>query len=590
MIHNFHIPVLGLSFSIDTPIKVAHYGISSVISLSSDALIEDMRAYYAKEYHYDFEPILEKETDYRAKRITAYLDLLKVIVNEKFDRLKEQSIDTNTDLTQYLNMVPQDSQLGHWYKAYQECQDWPIRNVLEQFIRNALQIGAINVNIMTKVDKVNFDNTGATLPTKYNDALAALRGFAQSKLNSSVVFSAGFNPKLYSYLEEFDCFYPDGLGALNKKIILKVSDYRSAMVQGRFLAKKGIWISEFRVESGLNCGGHAFPTEGLLLGPILDQFRSHKEELVSELFALCKEAWVKRGVAFGKKPPALSITVQGGIGTHEEHSFLTQYYEVESTGWGTPFLLVPQATTVDEATLQKLIAAKSDDLYLSQTSPLGVPFNNLRNSFSESERERKVTKGRPGSPCLKKYLVSNTEFTSEAICTASRQYQHLKIKELQAQNLEETEYKEAFEEIVVKACLCEDLAAPVYSNYGIKPKVKPSTAICPGPNLAFFSQQYSLLQMVKHIYGAQSLLNTETRPHMFINELKMYIDFFSNELDKAGKVMDKKKEKYLHSFKTNLEKGIGYYEGLLPLIKLPSFKQDLALMAEKLGMLDMKLV
>jgi hypothetical protein len=32
MSHAFHIPVLGLGFSIDTPLKVARYGISSVIS------------------------------------------------------------------------------------------------------------------------------------------------------------------------------------------------------------------------------------------------------------------------------------------------------------------------------------------------------------------------------------------------------------------------------------------------------------------------------------------------------------------------------------------------------------------------------
>ena len=41
-------------------------------------------------------------------------------------------------------------------------------------------------------------------------------------------------------------------GNLEKKVILKISDYRSALIQGKFLAKKGIWISEYRVESGLN--------------------------------------------------------------------------------------------------------------------------------------------------------------------------------------------------------------------------------------------------------------------------------------------------------------------------------------------------
>jgi hypothetical protein len=50
-------------------------------------------------------------------------------------------------------------------------------------------------------------------------------------------------------------------------------------------------------------------------------------------------------------------------------------------------------------------------------------------------------RGRPGSSCPKGYLVSNTEFTETPICTASRQYQKLKIDELGTQSLDEVEYK-----------------------------------------------------------------------------------------------------------------------------------------------------
>ena len=38
-LHSFHIPVMGLGFTIDTPLKVAHYGIDSVISIVDDDLI-----------------------------------------------------------------------------------------------------------------------------------------------------------------------------------------------------------------------------------------------------------------------------------------------------------------------------------------------------------------------------------------------------------------------------------------------------------------------------------------------------------------------------------------------------------------------
>ena len=41
-IHHFHIPVMGIAFTIDSPIKVAKYGISSVISIVEDKLIEMM--------------------------------------------------------------------------------------------------------------------------------------------------------------------------------------------------------------------------------------------------------------------------------------------------------------------------------------------------------------------------------------------------------------------------------------------------------------------------------------------------------------------------------------------------------------------
>ena len=48
-IHTFHIPVMGLCYTIDTPIKIGRFGISSVVSIIEDELVERMRAYYYKE-------------------------------------------------------------------------------------------------------------------------------------------------------------------------------------------------------------------------------------------------------------------------------------------------------------------------------------------------------------------------------------------------------------------------------------------------------------------------------------------------------------------------------------------------------------
>ena len=74
--HSFHIPVMGLGFTVDSPIKVAHYGISSVISIVDDLLMEKMRKFYSENLKMHFEDISDKIEDFRAKRTTAYLNLV----------------------------------------------------------------------------------------------------------------------------------------------------------------------------------------------------------------------------------------------------------------------------------------------------------------------------------------------------------------------------------------------------------------------------------------------------------------------------------------------------------------------------------
>lgn len=71
---------------------------------------------------------------------------------------------------------------------------------------------------------------------------------------------------------------------------------------------------------------------------------------------------------------------------------------------GEVLLLVPEATNVDETTLNQLAHAKQEDYYLSNSSPLGIPFNNFRRSSSEVQRKKRIQSGRPGSPCYKNSL------------------------------------------------------------------------------------------------------------------------------------------------------------------------------------------
>ncbi len=582
MPHTFHIPVLGLGYSIDTPIKVAKYGISSVASIVDDELIERMRVHYARQRGEHDEPITRSEHDYRSRRITGYLDLMHRIVTEEFEALKSQPFGEGNDIDRYFSLLPRGSDLKIRYEAMLEMPAGDGRDAEAAFLRAQMVAGSIDVNIMSKVDKMNTDADGNMLDDTFTDALAALRGFALSQLSSSIVLSAGMNPHLYSYLEAFTDFFPDAEGNFRKKVILKVSDYRSALIQAKFLAKKGIWVSEFRIESGLNCGGHAFATEGNLLGPVLEEFKSRRDEMLTELLALYEPALASRSITLAHAP-RMRISVQGGIGTAAENAFLLEHYGIEATGWGSPFLLVPEVTNVDKATLNELANADSDAYYVSDSSPLGVLFNNFRNSSAEKQRLERIAKGRPGSPCNKRFLVSNTEFTAEPICTASRQYQQLKIKQLQAIEPRPEDLQMQIDAITQKLCLCEGLStAALIKNELIKPRENKAVAICPGPNLAFFSGTYSLDEMVGHIYGKIDLLSKNLRPNMFINELNLYVDYLKKDVERHATALSDKKAKYFAKFRANLLEGINYYKKLIPEItnQTVAYRQEMMVQLE----------
>lgn len=555
---------MGLAYTIDSPIKVARFGISSVISIVEDRLIEMMRSYYYPTINQLYHPISIHETDYRAKRITDYLNLVNEIVQAQVDKLRNTAFEASSEIVKYFEMLPDDSGLKQLYCQMIGTGDETEKKRIEDYLRTQIRPGCIDVNIMTKTDRNNYNKSGELIEDG-SDAVAALRGYVKSNLsNSSVVFSAGMNPRLYNYLETCKEFDINDDGGFTKKIIVKVSDYRSALIQGKYLAKKGIWVSEFRIESGLNCGGHAFATDGYLMGPILEEFKSKKQELIETLFEIYNATLQRKGGTPLIGPPRLLFSAQGGIGTHEEDDFLHQYYNIESTGWGTPFLLVPEATTVDENTLKLLCKSKEKDVVLSRNSPLGVRFHYLKGTSAENEKIARIKNGKPGSPCTEKHLAFNTEFTKEPICTASHKYQKLKIAQLQSLNLPEPEYKKQLNDVVGKECLCVGLsnaAAISYKQTFIK-KLNAVT-ICPGPNIANFSKVVSLQTMTDHIYGRRNILTNANRPHMFIAELLLYIDYLKEQLaEEFHTEQFAKKKKYYASFYNNLWDGISYYRRL----------------------------
>lgn len=564
--HSFHIPVMGIGYTIDTPIKLAHFGIDSVISLIDDMLLEKLRKMYCNLYSKPYVEICEKTEDFRAKRITSYLNLVNQLVNEKVESMKAATQEIVNELRKNFQMLPDTSGIKQEFNKL-TAQHFDLTE-LRNWLKDKLSPGSIDVNIMTKVDRENHIGKDK-LPREFNDAHAALRGFAQSELHSSVVLSAGFSPRLYSYIASFGDFFPDETGFIKKKIVLKVSDYRSAMIQGKFLAAKGLWVSEFRIESGLNCGGHAFASDGFLLGPILAEFRDQRTALSAQLYEILCRALSTQGKPVPVNPLSLKLSVQGGVGTAEEHQFLLDHYDVDSVGWGTPFMLVPEVINVDTKSLEKLKNAKEDDLFLSNISPLGVPFNSLKGNSKDIERFANIAKGKPGSNCPKKYAALSTEFTEKTLCTASRTYQTLKIRQLELEELPLEEYQVKYDAIVEKSCICVGLgtAALLVNNLDTSTEGE-GVSICPGPNLAYFSQEMSLTDITDHIYGRQNFISRSDRPNMFIKELGLYINYLKARMEEAGNNIQQQKEKYFNAFIENLQDGIEYYNTLLQDFKL----------------------
>jgi hypothetical protein len=547
---------MGTGHSIDSPIRVAPFGISSVISVVDDLLLERIRAYYCGVFGFPYEKIARKEDDGRAKRVTAYLDMVGDIVTKKFNDIRNQPFFEKNDKARYFEMLPDHHELKALYSKLLKIGKGEESRELEEALDAGMRPGSIDVNIMVKLDKINYEN-GKPMSDEFSDAKAALRGYAQSKISSGIVFSAGINQPLFGYMAKFRDFYRNAEGVIKKKIILKVSDFRSALIQGKFLARKGLEVHEFRIESGLNCGGHAFPSDGELLPFLLKEFSEKREQLKEQFMPYVRKFYDKAGWTLpdiAEKEEAL-LTVQGGIGTAGEAKRLFRDYGVERTGWASPFLLVPEATCIDDPTVELLIEAKEKDLYLSGASPLGIPFNNVRNSGSDLWTRGQAEKGRPGSACPKGFLVSNTEFSELPICTASREYQSQKLEVLP------TETGPIVDKVLEKACICDHLGNGALIALGVAKEAIAPQSICPGPNIAWFDRRYTLEEMVDHIYGRSASLVPEERPHMYAKEIRMYMDWVDSL--RQGDVIDDKLKVRIRKISENFRSGLEYCESLL---------------------------
>jgi hypothetical protein len=554
--HSFHIPVMGTGFTNTTPLEVAPLGVTSVIALVDDTLLEQQRAALSKKFGLDYQPIGIHDVDSRARRTTAYLDLIADEVQRRFEALRAAPFEPGSPIHRYFDLLPETPTKALW-RSLTSITDPAERSRVETELRARVIPGQIEANIMTKLDS-SFTLAGKPKPPNESNALASLRGFAASKLRSCIVFSAGMNQRLFACAATLDAFYPNEDGVFDKRLCLKVSDFRSADIQGVMLAKKGLWVSEYRIESGLNCGGHAFPTEGQLLGPILDEFRKRRESLQIKLYELFAGALRALGRPVPAAPPPIRITVQGGVGTGAEQQFLRDRYGVDSVGWGSAFLFCPEVIAIDDHTLGELLVATRNEVQLSKASPLGVPFWNLVTSKAEQARRDRNASGKSGSPCPRGFLAYDTEFSEYPICTASRRYHkalHASIEDAPVElRAKRTQMAEA------KACLCRDLAGSAQVRLDIDPDATP--LICPGPNSVYFRRIVSFDEMVGHVYGRNNVLPADSkRPHVFLNEFELYVDYLEQE--RGSGPTTNVHLKWLERYKQGLEQGLAHLRDLV---------------------------
>jgi hypothetical protein len=190
----------------------------------------------------------------------------------------------------------------------------------------------------------------------------------------------------------------------------------------------------------------------------------------------------------------------------------------------------------------------------------------VKGTTNEYFKQKRILDDKAGSSCPKKFLALSKEYGPKGMCSASKKYQDLKLEELDV--LKDSISKEAYDKkknsITEKACLCVGLANASYLENDIKIKGQSQgVVICPGPNLAYFDKEVSLLDMVKHIYGNAIALENKNRPNVIINELKMYMDYLKNEINEFSEQITAPQVKKLKAFKSNLNDGIDYYQSLI---------------------------
>jgi hypothetical protein len=171
------------------------------------------------------------------------------------------------------------------------------------------------------------------------------------------------------------------------------------------------------------------------------------------------------------------------------------------------------------------------------------------------------------------------------------------LKELDLMNLSPELQKEQFNRIVDKSCICVGLGTTPLINNDIDRKVEgESVSICPGPNMAYFSEVVSLNKMVNHIYGRTNIIIRDDRPNMYIKELALYIDYLKEKIEEASQPFTDKQKKYFEIFMQNMNDGIDYYKDLFSNVKVnfentkSNLLDELAELEKELGVINLEIL
>jgi hypothetical protein len=125
---------MGTGFMIDAPLRVARYGISSVISLVDDVLIEQTRKFHCQREGEPYQEIAGREEDARARRITAYLNLLDRLVRRQVIALQTSPFEPGSEITRYYELLPEGPLAGE-YRAMLAAGDLRERALRQERLR-----------------------------------------------------------------------------------------------------------------------------------------------------------------------------------------------------------------------------------------------------------------------------------------------------------------------------------------------------------------------------------------------------------------------------------------------------------------------